>query len=106
MGHALGLIHEQQRPDRGKYIQILWRNVQHRLYSAYAKEKSFTTDLMGLPYDLSSVMQYEIIVSWSPCLIFDNDDFTHWCVALSLAAALATDNQSRMTTTDVTIYSL
>lgn len=30
--HVLGLLHEQARPDRDEYVQVLWQNVDERKY--------------------------------------------------------------------------
>ena len=57
MGHALGMWHTHQRPDRDDYVIIEWDNI------AYGAEYNFdklqiqiTTD--DAPYDYGSVMHY------------------------------------------------
>ncbi|XP_048580233.1 meprin A subunit beta isoform X2 [Nematostella vectensis] len=57
--HALGIYHEQSRPDRDNYVQILWNNIKP------GKENNFKTythgklDMLNLPYDTSSIMHYD-----------------------------------------------
>ncbi len=53
--HTLGFWHEQSRPDRDNYVQIVWNNIKPE------KEKNFAIHneaaLTG-PYDFDSVMHY------------------------------------------------
>ena len=63
LGHAIGLIHEQSRPDRDRYVHILFDNI------VPGKEKNFDrftdadVDTMGISYDYRSVMHYGSSVS-------------------------------------------
>ncbi|MDF2736256.1 MAG: uncharacterized protein K0S93_112 [Nitrososphaeraceae archaeon] len=53
--HAMGVYHEQGRPDRDTYITIHWANLQDGWASQYAKP------LNGIPvgtYDYCSIMHY------------------------------------------------
>ncbi len=56
VGHALGLIHEQQRPDRDDYIYVDTSNIQPNFAHAYAKVS--TRDLVYGTYDFESIMHY------------------------------------------------
>uniref|UniRef100_A0A0N4Z1H2 Zinc metalloproteinase n=1 Tax=Parastrongyloides trichosuri TaxID=131310 RepID=A0A0N4Z1H2_PARTI len=56
--HALGFQHEQSRPDRDQYIQVVFNNIIPNLrfnFDIYGADK---TDTMGVPYNYGSAMQY------------------------------------------------
>lgn len=55
LGHAFGLEHEHQRPDRDRYITVLWRNIQPDKLDAY---RLSALDTQGLQYDFRSIMHY------------------------------------------------
>ncbi|XP_037076422.1 blastula protease 10-like [Pollicipes pollicipes] len=56
IGHAMGLNHQQSRPDRDTYVQINFENIKS------GKEGNFrissSSDNYSVPYDLTSVMHY------------------------------------------------
>ncbi len=56
VGHVLGLMHEHQRPDRDRFLQIKWENLGA---FAFAYEKlSFGKFDEKSPYDFYSIMHY------------------------------------------------
>jgi hypothetical protein len=55
MGHAMGLYHEHQRPDRNNYIQV---TPPPGSDGAYATIPTTTTTAVTGPYDLRSIMHY------------------------------------------------
>ena len=63
IGHAIGLVHEHQRPDRDGYIAIIWDNVYppYRQWFQTYSTQEVNTDV---DYDLGSVMHYGITVSY------------------------------------------
>ncbi|CAK0884238.1 unnamed protein product [Prorocentrum cordatum] len=83
LGHALGMVHEQQRPDgsaayhgRGPHLVIRWENIDSSKYSQYtAKSGSYTGSAHDgdgdahegySPYDFGSVVHYGAGASASP----------------------------------------
>ncbi|KAL4609547.1 zinc metalloproteinase nas-4-like [Arapaima gigas] len=53
--HVLGLYHEHTRPDRDRYVNILYKNIKK------GKEIDFlvtNASTQNLPYDLESIMHY------------------------------------------------
>ena len=57
MGHAIGLVHEQQRHDAGNYIDVLWDNIEKSWHAQY-KSNSGWKDV--LEYDFYSIMHYNM----------------------------------------------
>ena len=62
IGHALGLLHEQARTDRDRYVEVLAANV----YASQVHNYNLVPfSLQISPYDYDSVMHYEDFVSRS-----------------------------------------
>jgi Astacin (Peptidase family M12A) len=55
IGHALGLIHEQSRPDRDEYVTINWSNIPDNRKHNFGKTGGAQT--VGR-YDFASIMHY------------------------------------------------
>jgi pimeloyl-ACP methyl ester carboxylesterase len=56
LGHALGLYHEQSRPDRDQYVKIVWENIEPTMVHNFNIVESAVN--MRRPYDYSSIMHY------------------------------------------------
>merc|ERR1712126_141971 len=54
--HALGKVHEQSRPDRDDYVEILLENVQGGEEHQFEIKKN--VDTANTHYDLASIMHY------------------------------------------------
>ncbi|XP_057325999.1 protein tolkin-like [Microplitis mediator] len=58
LGHAIGFLHEHNHPDRDKYIEINYFNVEAGLFNQYTKYSADKVDTLSLPYDYRSIMHY------------------------------------------------
>lgn len=58
ISHALGLWHEQSRPDRDDYIIIHNNNIQNGKDGNFLKRDSIRVDYQGTDYDYESLMHY------------------------------------------------
>ncbi|CAB3997630.1 astacin-like metalloendopeptidase, partial [Paramuricea clavata] len=58
--HALGFQHEQSRPDRDRYVEIFWENIIESETHNFNKYSHAYLDVLGVQYDLESVMHYGI----------------------------------------------
>ena len=56
--HALGIWHEQSRPDRDNYIRVISDNIRKGYGHNFWKRKPFQIDYHGEGYDFGSVMHY------------------------------------------------
>ncbi|XP_066928065.1 zinc metalloproteinase nas-4-like [Clytia hemisphaerica] len=59
IGHMLGMWHEQSRPDRDDYVEIVWDNITEDQKHNFRKYSTYTIDSRGSPYDYDSIMHYE-----------------------------------------------
>ena len=53
--HAMGMAHEQSRPDRDDYINIMWNNIKSGMDGQFTKNSKADTHR---PYDIMSIMHY------------------------------------------------
>ena len=63
--HAIGLIHEQQRPDFLKNARILYDNIHDGAEHNFKTEDPNRIGYFGVPYDFSSIMHYSLDVSFT-----------------------------------------
>ncbi|XP_048582546.1 uncharacterized protein LOC5516638 isoform X2 [Nematostella vectensis] len=56
--HAIGFWHEQSRPDRNKYVEVLWENIQEGEAHNFNKYSHGEIDTLQVPYDFDSIMHY------------------------------------------------
>ncbi|XP_066913629.1 hatching enzyme 1.2-like [Clytia hemisphaerica] len=58
IGHALGFFHEQSRPDRDDYVEIMWNNIKPGDKFNFDKYTTRTIDSLDTEYDFLSIMHY------------------------------------------------
>ncbi|KAL7061291.1 hypothetical protein AAHC03_010251 [Spirometra sp. Aus1] len=59
LGHVLGFYHEQSRPDRDDFVEILTKNILPGAMGEFAKKPSTYIDSLGEPYDYESIMHFK-----------------------------------------------
>lgn len=59
IGHAIGLLHQHSRADRDDYVHINWENIPKSSQYYFKRENAST---FGVPYDYTSLMQYNMWV--------------------------------------------
>ncbi|KIH53723.1 CUB domain protein [Ancylostoma duodenale] len=58
IGHALGMWHQQSRPDAQSYIKVLSDFILPSYVSDFMQRDEKDINTLGIPYDLGSVMHY------------------------------------------------
>ena len=58
IGHAIGLCHEQTRPDRDDFVEIVWNEVNMAYESNFMKKTDTVVNARDVPYDYKSIMHY------------------------------------------------
>lgn len=64
VGHTLGFFHEQSRPDRDDYIDIVRKNIAKFRENNFEKYTITEIENYDEPYDLSSDMHYGSTVNY------------------------------------------
>lgn len=59
IGHVVGFWHEQSRPDRDEYIDIIEGNIVPGYETNFQKIPSWRIDSQGVGYDYNSIMHYD-----------------------------------------------
>jgi len=58
MMHALGVVHEQSRPDRDKHINVLTENIEKKYMHNFRKYDFYDVTDLNVPYNFASIMHY------------------------------------------------
>ncbi|KHJ91004.1 astacin [Oesophagostomum dentatum] len=58
LGHALGLIHTMNRPDRDEYVTVKFRNMPKEYQAQFKKVSEADNENFGIGYDYGSIMHY------------------------------------------------
>ena len=58
--HALGMWHEQSRPERDNYVEILEENIKTGKAHNFRRCSTFQVDYRGEGYDFRSIMHYSL----------------------------------------------
>lgn len=56
--HALGYVHMHSRPNRDKYVKILWKNINPTFFREFDRVSPEFFNYYGTPYDYLSIMHY------------------------------------------------
>ena len=56
--HALGFMHEHQRPDRDNYVDIHWENIEKNHVVDFEKTSRNKYEENYINYDVNSIMHY------------------------------------------------
>ncbi|XP_033747121.1 blastula protease 10-like [Pecten maximus] len=59
LGHTIGFVHEQSRPDRDLYVHINYNNVAINQTGQFEKYSNSKVTTYRLPYDIGSIMHYK-----------------------------------------------
>ncbi|XP_023210900.1 bone morphogenetic protein 1-like isoform X1 [Centruroides sculpturatus] len=63
LAHTMGFYHEQSRPDRDNFIEVLYDNIEKEKYYQYRKISSDEADTLGFSYDFDSIMHYPSLLN-------------------------------------------
>lgn len=56
LGHVLGIFHQHNRPDRDKYITVMFEALKQDAWKFFIKANENHTEQLNKPYDIGSIM--------------------------------------------------
>ena len=59
LGHVIGFWHEQSRPDRNEYIDVLYENILPGFEVNFNRRPESDINSLGVGYDYNSIMHYD-----------------------------------------------
>lgn len=82
LGHLLGFTHEHQRPDRDRYITVLWSNIRPEAAGQYQLLDTCLYDVADYAYDYRSVMHYSTssgtVSAWKKTYTINDASYDEW----------------------------
>ncbi|XP_063691481.1 uncharacterized protein LOC134823830 isoform X2 [Bolinopsis microptera] len=58
LSHAIGFYHEQSRPDRDTFVELIKDNIRQTQLENFEKRHETEVDSLNVPYDYGSIMHY------------------------------------------------
>jgi len=58
MMHAIGFLHEHNRPDRDEHITVIWENLVNQAYRHNFRKQSASRVIVSEPYDIGSILHF------------------------------------------------
>lgn len=77
--HALGFWHEQSRPDRNRFVRILWENIIPTKRINFVKRGGTEINSLSVSYDLGSIMHFDLHAfsrNGKPTMVVLNRNYT------------------------------
>ncbi|CAF1137664.1 unnamed protein product [Didymodactylos carnosus] len=99
IGHALGLAHEQTRPDRDNYIQIQWNNIEDSQRFNFDRYAASEVNLFNHGYDYGSVMHYAqdaFSKNGKPTMIPTYPGWESWVAQMGHASELSANDVDKI----------
>uniref|UniRef100_A0A0N4VKC9 Zinc metalloproteinase n=1 Tax=Enterobius vermicularis TaxID=51028 RepID=A0A0N4VKC9_ENTVE len=72
IGHALGIFHEQARPDQGANIYVNYQNIPISRWNNFQPVSSTQAETYDLPYDAVNYLKHDVWLTEFTCSCFES----------------------------------